>query len=762
MTSVRPSPTAGHLGKTAPSIDARGGGIETQQAEFQIIRLNRYGWLIAAAWTILVAGSLGWNAYQEKAGLKRAARHEAQLVFDKDILYRRWAAGHGGVYVPVTEDTPPNSYLSNLPERDVTTPSGQQLTLMNPAYMTRQINELQHEDAQSTRGHITSLKPIRRENAPDPWEAEGLKAFERGASECSSFEEIDGKPYFRLMRPFITEERCLKCHASQGYKVGGISGGISVSVAMAPLLAIMRSDLAVLSVGHGGLWLLGMAGIGLGTRRLEQRVRERERAEEELRGANSSLEERVAERTAEVTNVNQRLEASVEHAQELAFCADHANRAKAEFLANMSHEIRTPMTAILGFADALLDDDLRPSERLEAAHTIRRNGDHLLEIINDILDLSKIEAGKLEVERIRCSLVKLLQGVKGLMAVRAEAGQLSLELEYDGPIPETIHTDPTRLRQILINLIGNAVKFTNEGGVRVVTGLVDKDTPGPKIRFCVIDTGMGMTAEQVASLFQPFAQADASTTRKFGGTGLGLAISRRLAEMLGGDITVESEPGAGSEFCLTIPTGQLHGVKMIDQASTSVEPAVLDSKGAAGWDQSHWWGPRGAAQAEACGSPTLDYRILLAEDCADNQRLISSVLKKAGADVTVVENGRDAVDRAMAAVDGRREGDPPAPFDVILMDMQMPVLDGYEATKQVRDRGYTGPIMALTAHAMAGDRQKCIDAGCDEYVSKPIDRPKLIRTIDSLTRKQESPMGGAPPRDRAAGEYAEALRAPPG
>ena len=400
------------------------------------------------------------------------------------------------------------------------------------------------------------------------------------------------------------------------------------------------------------------------------------------------------------------MRAATEHATKLARGAEQANKAKDEFLANMSHEIRTPMTAILGFADALLDDGLRASERLEAVQTIRRNGDHLLEIINDILDRSKIEAGKLEVERVCCSPIKLVRDTKSLMAVRAESKQLSLELEFVGPIPETIHTEPTRLRQILINLIGNAVKFTHEGSVRVVTHLVDKDTPTPKTRFCVIDTGVGMTAEQVANLFQPFIQADASTTRKFGGTGLGLAISKRLVEMLGGDITLESKRGEGSEFCVTIQAGPLHGVKMIDQASMSVEPTALDSKGAAGLS------PRGAAQAEARGSPTLDYRILLAEDCVDNQRLISLVLKKAGADLTVVANGREAVDRVVATMEGERGDDPPVAVPPVprIREPRGRTLEKFNPTPP------PVPEMMVTAHSASP--QPSLESGASVHVKQ--------------------------------------------
>jgi CheY-like chemotaxis protein len=374
------------------------------------------------------------------------------------------------------------------------------------------------------------------------------------------------------------------------------------------------------------------------------------------------------------------------------------------------------MTAVLGFAEILLDPDLSDSDRVNAVHTVRRSGEHLLQIINDILDISKIEAGKLELERVRCSPVQLVADVRSLMQVRAETKNLPFTIEYIGAVPETIETDVTRLRQILVNLLGNAIKFTEQGGVRLVASLADADGTGPMMRFRVIDTGGGLTAEQIAGLFQPFAQADSSTTRRFGGTGLGLAISKRLAKLLGGDITVESKPGQGSEFCLTIRTGPLAGVKMIDPASTATDAVVAK--------------PEDDAQdAKGVSAPRLDCRILLAEDCPDNQRLISYVLKKAGADVTVVENGREALDRAIATVKGRRADDPPAPFDVILMDMQMPVMDGYDATRELRRAGYSGPIIALTAHAMAGDREKCVQAGCNEYVTKPVNRRELIETI---------------------------------
>lgn len=283
-------------------------------------------------------------------------------------------------------------------------------------------------------------------------------------------------------------------------------------------------------------------------------------------------------------------------------------------------------------------------------------------------------------------------------------------------LPETVQTDPTRLRQILINVIGNAIKFTEVGEVRLLTRFAN-DGNEPLMEFDVVDTGLGMTEIQVAQLFQPFMQADTSTTRKFGGTGLGLAVSKRLAGLLGGDIAVvETRQGAGTRMRVTVATGLLDGVKMIEDPLTATVLTPDETSAKASADQPALHGDR----------------ILLAEDAPDSQRLIAHVLRKAGAEVIVVENGDLAVDTALSAHNAGN------PFDVILMDMQMPVMDGYEATGLLRQNGYTGLIIALTAHAMADDREKCIRAGCDEYASKPIDHRKLIETI--RRRLQPSPI----------------------
>src|SRR5262245_50545746 len=405
-----------------------------------------------------------------------------------------------------------------------------------------------------------------------------------------------------------------------------------------------------------------------------------------------------------------------------------ASRAKSEFLTNMSHELRTPLTAILGFTDVLLEEqELSPAERVTRVQTIRRNGQHLLDLINDILDLSKIEAGKMEVERLAVSPARILSDVAALLEVRADARNLRLSVAFEGAFPTTIRTDATRLRQILINLVGNAIKFTEMGSVTVTARLVADELAQAKLQFDVADTGIGMTSAQIDCLFEPFTQADASCSRTYGGTGLGLAISRRLARMLGGDISVTSTPGAGSIFRLEIAAGPVAAINAVDRSTFLARSSDSGiSERATGTDA---LAPAEPKPGRSSARPLAGMRILLAEDGPDNRMLVGHILRNAGADVAFAENGRAAVDSAR---DGLREG---AAFDVILMDMQMPVLDGYAATRELRSGGYDRPIVALTAHAMSDDRQKCLDAGCDDYATKPINRQQLVSLLDRLARR---------------------------
>ena len=384
------------------------------------------------------------------------------------------------------------------------------------------------------------------------------------------------------------------------------------------------------------------------------------------------------------------------------------DRIKDEFLANMSHEIRTPLTAILGFADLLLETVERHDER-ESVETIRRNGDHLLQVINDILDLSKSQAGKLHVARQTCSPHQIVAEVASLMRVRATAKDLRLDVCIEGPIPRQIHTDPTRLRQILLNLVGNAVKFTDRGGIRIALCLDQAQVDDGRMRFDVVDTGTVLEEAQKARLFEPFYQADSSMTRSHGGTGLGLAISQRLANQLGGEISVHSQPDQGNTFRLVISTGCLRGVEMVtDGAEASI------SRSAVG---------HGLPGDEAGAGVKHRGKVLLAEDGPDNQRLFNHILCNAGFDVTIADNGKIALERAVAA---QEEGEP---FNVVLMDIQMPIMDGYEATRQLRHAGYEGAIIAVTAHAMSNESEKCRQVGCNDCLTKPINPREFVATV---------------------------------
>ncbi len=389
--------------------------------------------------------------------------------------------------------------------------------------------------------------------------------------------------------------------------------------------------------------------------------------------------------------------------------AESANQAKSDFLANMSHEIRTPMNAILGFTDWLqrgLAND--KDEELEYLSTIHSSGKHLMELINDILDLSKIEAGKMEIEKLQCSPFKIIHDVTSILRVCAEDKGVELIVDYKSDLPQTIETDDVRLRQVVTNLVGNAIKFTSEGNVTVSSKLIKKGgRPAMEIR--ISDTGIGMTPDQIERIFNPFEQADTSVTRKFGGTGLGLAISKRIVNALGGEIVVTSELGKGSVFAFTIDVGNIENEALIDYAT--FKASIFEQR-------------RVAKSSANLRLPPS--RILVVDDGRANRRLITLVLERAGCFVEQAENGQIGVEKALAGN-----------FDVVLMDMQMPVLDGYQATRRLCEKGFKAPILALTANAMTGDQEKCYAAGCVGFIAKPVDIDELIATLEGYVGKAE-------------------------
>jgi PAS domain S-box-containing protein len=376
--------------------------------------------------------------------------------------------------------------------------------------------------------------------------------------------------------------------------------------------------------------------------------------------------------------------------------ADMANAAKSQFLANMSHEIRTPMNAIIGFSNLLAETELT-EEQKEHLNIVRDSSQSLLRLIDDILDLSKIEARKVDVEITECSLGQLLNSIELLLRPKAEEEELDFEIIEECRLPTRIYTDMTRVRQCLINLVGNAIKFTGEGHVYLRVSL--QEIEGAQfIRFDVEDTGIGIPQDKQEEIFNTFVQIDSGTSREFGGTGLGLAISKRLAKLLGGQLTMTSEVGKGSVFTLTIPANvDITKQPFLDRhnITSHIEPVKDQVK-----------------QARFSG------RILVAEDARTNQVLIESLLKRVGLQVTIAEDGNEAIQKALTKQ-----------FDVIFMDVEMPNMSGYEATKALRKKGLKTPIIALTAYAMKGDDEKCFAAGCDDYISKPIVHEKLLQIL---------------------------------
>lgn len=394
--------------------------------------------------------------------------------------------------------------------------------------------------------------------------------------------------------------------------------------------------------------------------------------------------------------------------------ADAASRAKSEFLANMSHEIRTPLTAILGCAD-LLAPQLPNEEHREMVQMICSHGRLLLGILNDVLDLSKIEAGKLELHREPCSIVSIIREISTLMEPQARDKGLSLDIRFLSAVPVTIHTAPLRVHQILLNLVSNAIKFTEHGQVKIEVQCEVESQPA-RLILRVIDTGIGIPQDKLEKIFEAFCQESTSSARRQGGTGLGLTICQRLVQMLGGEIRVESQLGQGTRFTVDLPIGCISALDLCRP-----EPIFTD---------------RAAEKAELITPTRMPCRVLVAEDIRAIRAMLRRMLEDVTQEVAVAENGLlacEEVERAAAAG---------TPYDVVLMDMQMPVLNGFEATARLRAKGHQTIIIALTAVAMAGDRERCLEAGCDDYLSKPVNRDELIALLGSYCQRIHSVAGG--------------------
>ena len=485
---------------------------EPKQANGGKQQIQKFGILGIIFWTVLISASIYWNYQNIDQQAVYLATSEAKTNWNKDQAFRGWATRHGGLYVPPNDRTPPNPYLAHLPHRDITTATGQPLTLMNPAYMMSQMTR-EFEETYGVKGKITGQVLLNPKNKPDSWELAALKAFDGGLQEIVETTMIGDQPYVRLMRPMVMKKGCDLCHGHLGFKEGDIRGGVSVSVPLNKYLSAAQDSKQSIFIAHGGAWLVGMLGIGFAVYRGRQYETEREQAVVEIREAKEQ--------------------------------AEKASLGKDRFLATMSHELRTPLNAILGFSQMMchgIYGKIENERYQEYSDDINQSATHLLGVINDVLDISKIEAGKIELDECFVNIRKIVEDCATFVRQGLSEKNMDFQIEMTSNDLQ-LFADERLLRQILINLLSNAIKYTPAGGTITFSAALNKSGG---IELKVSDTGVGIAKEDIPTALEPFGQIQSNPELAHEGTGLGLPLSKQFVELHKGTLNIESNVGEGT------------------------------------------------------------------------------------------------------------------------------------------------------------------------------------------------------------------------